>query len=118
MEDVRIVFQETAKTKVGIRMKGMKKLLSVSALAFLALGLAACGNYEGVVAEKEDTSFIVTISEKESEEAEIHLTDITEFSGKISSYEELEEGDQVKVVPVDTTTEFPYILALKVIVEE
>lgn len=99
-------------------MKRTKKVASIAVLAFLALGLAACGNYEGIVAEKGDTSFTVTIDEEKSEKEEVHLTDITEFSGKISSYEELEEGDQVKVVPVDTTTEFPYILALEVIVEE
>ena len=97
-------------------MKGFLSLIAGSMLV-----LAACGSYEGVVTEKTDSSFIVNVSpgnsEAESTEHEMHLTDHTIFSGKVSSFEELEEGDHVLVVPFDTPSDFPYNLASEVIVE-
>lgn len=95
----------------------MKRLLSV--LVILMLFLTACGNIDGIVTEKKEASFIVETSSNHSEPEiqEIHLVDITTFSGAVGSFEELEEGQRVRVVPANLSEDFPYILAEKVIVE-
>ncbi len=85
------------------------------------LFLSACGNYQGTVAEKREASFMLEVTsddaEAESLVHEIHLTDQTIFSGAISAFEELAEGDQVLVVPADLTEDLPYIFASEIIVE-
>ncbi|WKA49428.1 hypothetical protein QWY22_10980 [Planococcus liqunii] len=95
----------------------MKRLLSV--LIFLLFLLAACGNYEGTVVEKKDSSFMLELSSGNSEVVveEMQLIDLMTFSGDVSSFEELEVGDQVIVVPVDTPSDFSYTLPMEVIVE-
>ncbi|TWT08010.1 hypothetical protein FQV26_09425 [Planococcus sp. CPCC 101016] len=97
----------------------MKRLLSI--LAVLLLFLSACGDYEGTVTEKRDTSFMLEVPSDNSEEEpifhEMHLTDGTIFKGSISTYEELEEGDKVRVIPFDVPDDFPYFLPAEVIVE-
>lgn len=95
----------------------MKRLLSV--LVLLMLFLTACGNIDGIVTEKKEAGFVVEVpsSGSEAETQEIHLIDITTFSGEISSFEELEIGQQVRVVPADLSEDFPYILASEVIVK-
>lgn len=95
----------------------MKRLLGV--LVILMLFLTACGNIEGIVTEKKEAGFIVETSPtgSESETQEIHLIDLTTFSGAVSSFEELEVGHRVRVVPADLSSDFPYILASEVIVE-
>ncbi|MFK8794006.1 hypothetical protein [Planococcus plakortidis] len=75
---------------------------------------------EGTVAEKKEASFIVEVKSDDSRQdptQEIFLTDHTEFSGAISSFEELEEGDRVNVTPFDTTPDIPYFLASRITVE-
>lgn len=95
----------------------MKRLLSV--LIFLLFLLAACGNYEGTVVEKKDSSFMLELSSENSEVVveEMQLIDLMTFSGDVSSFEELEVGDRVIVVPADTPSDFPYFLPMEVIVE-
>lgn len=95
----------------------MKRLLAMVVI-FTAF-LTACGSYEGTVTEKKDASFIMEVSSGDPEEAtlEMHLTDGTIFKGSISSFDELEEGDQVRVVPFDLPKDFSYILPSEVIVE-
>ncbi|MDN7242548.1 hypothetical protein QWY14_12100 [Planococcus sp. N028] len=97
----------------------MKKLLSLIVGSLLLL--TACGNYEGTVTEKTDSSFMLEVtsgnSEAESSVQEMHLTDHTIFSGAISTFEELEVGDQVVVVPAKLSEDFPYILVSEAIVE-
>ncbi|MBX0314067.1 YobA family protein [Planococcus glaciei] len=95
----------------------MKKLLGI--LIILLFLLAACGNYEGTVVEKKDSSFMVELPSGNSEVVveEMQLIDLTTFSGDVSSFEELEVGDRVIVVPADTPSDFPYFLPMEVIVE-
>lgn len=96
----------------------MKKLLGV--LAALVPFLSACGSYEGTVIEKKEASFIMELSSTDSDEMaslEMHLTDGTLFKGSVNSFEELEEGDQVRVIPFDVPEDFPAILPSEVIVE-
>ena len=79
------------------------------------------GGFEGVVTEKTDTSFMVEVTsfnfETGSTIHEVHMTDHTLFKGKVSSFDELEEGSLVRVMPFDLPADFPYKLASKVIVE-
>lgn len=95
----------------------MKKRLIVFVISMLFL--AGCGQIEGIVVEKKEASFLVETSsgDSESSEQEVFLTDHTIFGGEISSYEELEEGDNIRVVPFDTPRDFPYFLASEVISE-
>ncbi|MBB5178760.1 hypothetical protein HNQ44_000182 [Planomicrobium koreense] len=95
----------------------MKRMFSV--LGILILFLAGCGTIDGTVNEKKEASFIVEISSNgsEPETEEVFLIDITTFSGAISSFEELEVGHQVQVVPAELSEDFPYILASDVIVK-
>ncbi|TWT27045.1 hypothetical protein [Planomicrobium sp. CPCC 101110] len=85
------------------------------------LFLAACGSYKGTVVGKTDSSFMLEAASANSEAEplvhEIHLIDQTTFDRDISAFEELEIGDQVRVVPADLSEDFPYILALEVITE-
>ena len=95
----------------------MKRRLCV--LVFIVLFLTGCGNIDGIVTKKKEASFIIETSSNgsESENEEIFLVDITTFSGAVSSFEELEVGHQVRVVPADLSEDFPYILESKVHVE-
>lgn len=96
----------------------MMKMLGI--LIILTVFLSACGSYEGTVTEKTDSSFIMEVSSNDSEDEtliELHLTDGTVFKGSIRSFDELEEGDQVRVVPFDLPKDFSYILPSEVIVE-
>ncbi|MGX7595030.1 hypothetical protein ACWNS2_07280 [Planococcus plakortidis] len=82
--------------------------------------LAGCGSLEGTVAEKTGASFILEVESDDARQAptqEIFMTDHTEFLGAASSFEQLEEGDRVKVTPFDTTPDIPYFLASRVVVE-
>ncbi|MBF6634422.1 hypothetical protein QL992_14150 [Microbacterium sp. APC 3898] len=47
----------------------------------------------------------------------MHLNDGAVFKGAISSYKELEVGDQVRVIPFDVPKDFSGILPSDVIVE-
>lgn len=99
-------------------MRTIKKLLSLLIISFVFL--TGCGRLEGTVAEKKEASFIVEVKSDDSRQdptQEIFLTDHTEFSGAISSFEELEEGDRVNVTPFDTTPDIPYFLASRITVE-
>lgn len=97
----------------------MKRLLGI--LVILLLVLSGCGNYEGEVTEKKDVSFIIEVPSDDPEEEpvfhEMHLNDGTVFKGGISSFEELEIGDQVRVIPFDVPDDFSGILPSEVIVE-
>lgn len=95
----------------------MKKMLSV--LGILILFLSGCGTIDGTVNEKKEASFIVetSLNGSESETEEVFLIDITTFSGAVSSFDELEVGHQVQVVPAELSEDFPYILASDVIVK-
>lgn len=95
----------------------MKRLLGV--LIILLFLLAACGNYEGTVVEIKDSSFMLELPSGNSEAVveEMQLIDLITFGGDINSFEELEVGDQVIVVPADTPSDFPYFLPMEVIVE-
>ena len=99
------------------KLANLKRLLCV--LVILMLFLAGCGNIDGTVIEKKEASFIVETSSSgsESETQEIFLIDITDFSGAVSSFDELEVGQQVRVVPADLSSDFPYILASEVNVD-
>ncbi|ALS76368.1 hypothetical protein AUC31_14700 [Planococcus rifietoensis] len=101
---------------MGVRT--IKKLLSLLIISLVFL--TGCGRLEGTVAEKKEASFIVEVRSDDSRQdptQEIFLTDHTEFSGAISSFEELEEGDRVNVTPFDTTPDIPYFLASRITVE-
>lgn len=95
----------------------MKRLLSV--LIILQFLLSSCGNYEGTVVEIKDSSFMLERPSGNSEAVveEMQLIDLTTFSGDVSSFEELEVGDRVIVVPADTPSDFLYFLPMEVIVE-
>lgn len=96
----------------------MKKMLGI--LIILMIFLSACGSYEGTVTEKTDSSFIMEVSSNDPEDVmliEMNLTDDTVFKGAISTFDELEVGDQVRVVPFDLPKDFSYILPSEVIVE-
>ncbi|TWT00571.1 hypothetical protein [Planomicrobium sp. CPCC 101079] len=98
----------------------MKRLLGL--LIGSMLFLAACGNYEGTVIEKTDSSFILEVTTDNSKAGspvheKIYLIDPTIFSGAARSFEELKEGDRVTVVPAELSEDFPYILASEVNVE-
>lgn len=95
----------------------MKKLLCL--IMVLLLFLTGCGNIEGVVLEKKEVGFIVETSSNgtEPETEEIFLIELTTFNGAVRSFEELEVGHQVRVVPADLSEDFPYILAAEVHVE-
>ncbi|WP_394119894.1 hypothetical protein [Planococcus donghaensis] len=97
----------------------MKRLLGM--LVILLLVLSACGNYNGKVIEKKDVSFIIEEPSDDPEEEpvvhEMHMNDGTVFKGSISSFEELEVGDQVRVIPFDVPDNFSGILPSEVIVE-
>lgn len=97
----------------------MKRLLGIMVL--LIILLSACGDYEGTVTEKKESSFILEVPSNNSTEEsivhEMHLTDGTIFKGSISTFEELQEGDKVKVIPFDVPDDFPYFLPAEVIVE-
>ena len=96
----------------------MKRLLRM--LVILLLILSACGNYEGTVTEKKETSFIIEVPSNGAGETaayEMHLNDGTVFKGAISTYEELKVGDQVRVIPFDVPKDFSGILPADVIVE-
>lgn len=79
------------------------------------------GLVEGVVTEKAEASFTVEVTSNTfwggTSVEEVHLTDATIFKGKVATYEELEEGDQVSVIPFDLPPEFSYSLAAEVTVE-
>lgn len=79
------------------------------------------GIIEGVVTEKAETSFTVEVRSNGlwggSSVEEVHLTDATIFKGNVTTYEELEEGDMVSVMPFDLPAEFSYSLASEVTVE-
>lgn len=79
------------------------------------------GIVEGVVTEKADTSFTVEVTSNTfwggTSFEEVHLSNATIFKGKVATYEELEEGDQVSVMPFDLPAEFSYPLAAEVTVE-
>lgn len=98
----------------------MKKLLSL--LAVSMLGLTACGTFEGTVVEKTEASFLLELPnegpEAESDVVEIFLNDDTRFSGAISSFDELKEGQYVQVGTFDTPAEFDYDIASDVFAEE
>ncbi|MGH2318014.1 hypothetical protein ACRC6Q_09605 [Planococcus sp. SE5232] len=97
----------------------MKRLLGI--LVILLIALSACGDYEGEVTEKKDVSFIIEVPTDDPEEEpvvhEMHQNDGTVFKGAISSYEELEVGHQVRVIPFDVPDNFSGILPSEVIVE-
>lgn len=96
----------------------MKRLLGM--LVIFLLVLSACGNYEGIVTEKKETSFIVEVPSNDAggkTAYEMHMNDGTVFKGAINSYEELEVGDQVRVIPFDVPKDFSGILPAEVIVE-
>lgn len=97
----------------------MKWLLGM--VGILLLVLAGCENYEGEVTEKTEVSFSVEVRSDDPEEEpvvhEMHMTDGTRFKGAISSFEELEVGDQVRVIPFDVPDDFSGILPSEVIVE-
>ncbi|ANU28203.1 hypothetical protein [Planococcus versutus] len=91
-----------------------KVVLLIGAMLFLT----ACGNIEGVIIGKTDSSFTVGASADNAEvHNEIYLTDLTTLSGTITSFEELEVGDDVIVVPFDMPESFSYLLASEVTVE-
>lgn len=95
----------------------MKRMFS---LLVILLVLSACGNYEGTVAEKKETSFIVEVPSNDAGGTtayEMHLNDGTVFKGAIGSYEELKVGDQVRVIPFDVPKDFSGILPADVIVK-
>lgn len=101
---------------MGVRT--IKKLISLLIISLVFL--TGCGRLEGTVAEKTEASFILEVHTDDARQdatEEIFLTDHTEFSGAVSSFEELEEGDRVKVTPFDTTPDIPYFLASRVTVE-
>lgn len=83
------------------------------------LFLTACGNIEGAVTDKTDSSIFVEIktSNMEKTKKEIHFTDETIYEGSITSLEDIEVGDAVIVVPFDVPQDFLYILASEVKVE-
>ena len=96
----------------------MKRLLSI--MVVLIILLSACGDYEGIVIEKKDSSFILEVPTDEPEEPivhEMHPTDGTIFRGSISTFEELEKGDKVQVIPFRVPDDFSAILPSEVIVE-
>lgn len=96
----------------------MKKSLGI--LVILMIFLTACGSYEGTVTEKKESSFIMELPSDDPAKKttlEMHLTDGTIFKGSISTFDELEEGDQVRVIPFDVPEDFSAILPSEVIVE-
>lgn len=96
----------------------MKRALGM--LVILMMFLSACGTYKGTVTEKKEASFILEVPANNPEETtshEMHLNDGTRFSGSITSFEELEEGDQVRVIPFDVPEDFSGILPAEVIVD-
>ncbi|ANU17948.1 hypothetical protein BBI11_13285 [Planococcus maritimus] len=96
----------------------MKKLLGLVVMASMLL--AGCGSLQGTVSEMTEASFILEVESDDARQApteEIFMTDHTEFIGAVSSFEELKEGDRVKVTPFDTTPDIPYFLASRVTVE-
>lgn len=101
---------------MGVRT--IKKLLIVLVISLVFL--TGCGRLQGTVAEKKEASFIVEVRSDDSRQdptQEIFLTDHTEFIGAANSFEELEEGDRVKVTQFGTTPDIPYFLASRVTVE-
>ncbi|MDJ0332978.1 hypothetical protein, partial [Planococcus sp. S3-L1] len=79
------------------------------------------GIIEGVVTEKTEASFTVEMVATgfwgDSSVQEVHLADATVFKGKVEAYEELKEGDLVRVMPFDLPADFSYSLAAEVTVE-
>ncbi|WP_422122351.1 DUF4181 domain-containing protein [Planococcus sp. X10-3] len=79
------------------------------------------GGFEGVVTEKTDTSFMVEVTSFNFETGptihEVHMTDHTQFKGKVLGFDDLKEGTLVRVMPFDLPSDFPYKLASEVIVE-
>ncbi len=99
---------------MGVTKVKLKVVLLIGSMLFLT----ACGNIEGVVIDKTDSSFTVQVSTNNTEvNNEIYLTDLTTFSGTITSFEELEIGNDVIVVPFDMPEDFSYLLASEVIAE-
>ncbi|MDN5709983.1 MAG: hypothetical protein L0G95_11125, partial [Planococcus sp. (in: firmicutes)] len=96
----------------------IKKLLGLFIISSILL--TGCGSLYGTVAEKTEASFMLDVQTDDARQEpfqEIFMTDHTEFVGAASSFEELEEGDRVKVTPFDTTPDIPYFLASRVTVE-
>lgn len=102
----------------GMGVGTIKKRLGLFIISSILL--TGCGSLHGTVAEKTEASFMLDVQTDDARQdpiQEIFLTDHTEFIGAASSFEELEEGDRVKVTPFDTTPDIPYFLASRITVE-
>ena len=102
----------------GMGVGTIKKLLGLFIISSILL--TGCGSLHGTVAEKTEASFMLDVQTDDARQEpfqEIFMTDHTEFVGAARSFEELEEGDRVKVTPFDTTPDIPYFLASRVTVE-